>query len=85
MDEWLRDNNHILRDMNQIMKTVEFVNKNSANAESCKVWEMTNLHQENAWEALGKPEVLAGGMLAPDRHKLNLIFLWILINYVPWM
>ena len=64
-DEWFRDN-HILQDMNLITRTVEFDNKSSADPGSRKE------HQEMLEMHLGNQGVLAGGMLAPDRHRLNL-------------
>ena len=56
MDEWLRNNNHILRDVNPIMKTAELDKRGLTDPGSHKVQEMTSLHLENAGEALGKPK-----------------------------
>ena len=53
-DEWLRDD-HMLRDVNLITKTVEFDIKGSTDPGSRKVQEMMGLHPENAGEALGEP------------------------------
>ena len=53
MDESLRDNNHILREVNLIKNTVEFDKGGLADPESRKLQEM-NLYQENAGEALVK-------------------------------
>ena len=59
------------RDMNQIMKTVKLDKRGSADSGPRKVREMTGYRPEDAGETLGKPRVSAGGMLAPERHKLN--------------
>ena len=64
--EWLRDD-HILRDVNQIMKTVEF-HKSSADPESLKVREMTSSNQKTLERHLGNHGVSAGRMLVPDHH-----------------
>ena len=54
-DVWLR-NNHKLRDGNIFPKTVEFdIEEDSTKIGSRKMRERTDLHPEDAGEALGKP------------------------------
>ena len=60
-------------DVNPFKKTVELDRRSLSDPESREVREMTGYRPEEAGEALGKPRVSSVGMLAPERHILNLL------------
>ena len=70
-NEQMRDNNFKFQDGNIFPKTVESDVKDSTESGSREVRERTGLHPEDT----GKPRVSACGMLAPERHKMNFVFL----------
>ena len=83
IDEWLRDN-HVLRDVNLITKTVELDKRGSADPGSRKVREMSNLQLENAGEALGKPSGFSQRDVGARSPQIELLcFVNCIINVHP--
>ena len=78
MDKWLRNSNHILRDINQTTKTVEFNSRvqqiqDLARCENGPIYTRKKLERH-----LGNQGVSADGMLVPYRHK---VIFYVFVNF----